>query len=87
MHEMSLFKDLMEKIEAVSQENGGKKIVKIRVLLGALSHLSKDHFRHHFDTFVKGTAAEGSQVDIALDKDKNAPHAQGVVLESVELEI
>jgi len=86
MHEMSLFKDILNKIEMISRENEGKKIVKLTVLLGALSHLSAPHFQEHFDSFSKGTAAEGAELDIIEDKNEKAPHAQSVVLKQVGIE-
>lgn len=86
MHEMGLFKDLLRKIESISKEHQDKRIVKLKVKLGALSHLSPDHFLDHFDTFSIGTACEGASVEIIEEKDPDAPHAQEVVLESVEVE-
>lgn len=87
MHEMSLFKDLLQKIESISRENEGKKIVKLQVWIGALSHLSKAHFLDHFSLFTQGTAAEGAAVDIEVDPDEKNPHAQEVILKSVEVEV
>lgn len=86
MHELSLFKDLMHKIASISQEHEGKKIVKMKVKLGALSHLSAPHFQEHFDSFSKGTAAEGAELEMIEDQDERAPYAQSVILESVEIE-
>ena len=86
MHEMSLFRDLMQKIESIGEANPGKKIVKLNVKLGALSHLSPSHFQEHFNDFSKGTAAEGASVEIEADQDINAKDAQEVVLVSVEVE-
>jgi len=86
MHEMSLFKDILNKIESLSCENDGKKIVKMTVLLGALSHLSAPHFREHFDSFSKGTAAEGADLEVIEDTDDEAPYAQSVILKQVEIE-
>lgn len=86
MHEMSLFKDILEKIEKISKENGGKKIIALEIKLGALSHLSKAHFIEHFELFSKGTAADGAELTISLDSDRESPSAQGIVLESVEIE-
>lgn len=87
MHEIGLFKDILNKIEMLSRENDGKKIVKMKVVLGVHSHLSAPHFQDHFDSFSLGTAAEGAKLEIVEDKDENAPHAQGVILESVEMEV
>lgn len=87
MHEMSLFKDILHKIEAVSKDNEGKKIVKLSVKIGALAHLSASHFLEHFATFSIGTAAEGADVDIEVDENENDPLAQEVILKSVEVEV
>jgi len=87
MHEMSLFKGLLNKIEAVSRENEGKNIVKLKVKLGALAHISHSHFREHFDLLSQGTAAEGAVLEIEQDQDQNDPLAQEIILESVEMEI
>ena len=87
MHEMSLFKDILEKIESLSQENDGKKIVRLKIILGALSHLSASHFQSHFDDFSKGTAAEGAELEVVEDQNEKAEHAQSIILESVEMEI
>lgn len=86
MHEMSLFKDLMHKVEALSTEHAGKKIVKMKIRLGALSHLSPAHFRYHFDALAKGSAAEHAALEIEEGSDQDAPDAQSVTLLTVELE-
>ena len=78
--------DLMHKIESVAHENGGVRVVGITVRLGALSHFTPEHFREHFADASRGTIAEGAEVDAVLEDDVHAPNADGVVLESVEVE-
>jgi hydrogenase nickel incorporation protein HypA/HybF len=78
--------DLMRKIVSVAHENGGVRIVRITVRLGALSHFTPEHFREHFVDASRGTLAEGAEIDAILEADINAPNADGVVLESVEVE-
>lgn len=79
MHEMSLMADLFRKIEQVAREHRARKIVKVKVTLGALSHLSPDHFREHFEHASRGTVAEDASLEIAVQ-----PNAQEILLESVE---
>ena len=86
MHERALMDDLMRKIESVAHENGGVRVTRISVRLGALSHFTEEHFREHFEDASRGTIAEGAEVDAVLDEDTQAPNAAGVVLESVEVE-
>jgi hydrogenase nickel incorporation protein HypA/HybF len=84
MHEQALLRDLMEKILAVAEAEGGR-VVRIRVWLGALSHFTPEHFREHFVGVARGTPAEGAIVEATLDSDLTDPRATGVVLESVEV--
>jgi hydrogenase nickel incorporation protein HypA/HybF len=83
MHEKALMDDLMAKILAVAEAEGGARVTRIAVWLGALSHFTPEHFREHFDDAARGTLAEGAQVEVMLDDDLTDPRAQGVVLESV----
>ncbi|HET7214432.1 MAG TPA: hydrogenase/urease maturation nickel metallochaperone HypA [Terriglobia bacterium] len=85
MHEASLMKDLMRKIEAVAQEQKAKQVVGISVRLGALSHMSANHFREHFAVASHGTIAEGAELNITVLTDLDDAHAQEIVLESVEI--
>jgi hydrogenase nickel incorporation protein HypA/HybF len=83
MHEKKLMDDLMAKIVAVSDAEGGARVTRVVVRLGALSHFTPEHFREHFDDASRGTCAEGAAVEAVLDDDVSDPRAQGVVLESV----
>ncbi len=86
MHEQSLMADLMAKIHAISQQQKPKNIVRIKVKLGALSHISADHFKGHFVQAAKGTDVENAQLDVEVLSDLNDPHAQEVLLDSVDVE-
>jgi len=86
MHEFSLIHDLMRKIESVAREHGGGKIVSVKVKVGALSHISPEHFREHFVTAAAGTVAANARLEIETLKDQADPRAQDILLESVEME-
>ena len=87
MHEQALMNDLMRRIDAEARTEGGRRVTRIRVRLGALSHFTEDHFREHFADASRGTIAEGAGVEAELATDPTEAHAQGVVLESIELEL
>ena len=87
MHEKHLTEDLVRKLEALAAQEGGSQVTRIRVRLGALSHFTPEHFREHFEEAAAGTLAEGAEVEAEVDSDLTAPGAQGVVLETVELEL
>ena len=87
MHEQALMRDLMEKIATEASAEGAARVTRVRVRLGAISHLTEDHFREHFEDASRGTVAEGAAVEAELRTDPTEPHAQGMVLESIEIEV
>ena len=86
MHEFSLINDLIRKIESIAREQGARRVAGLKVKLGALSHVSAEHFREHFEAAARGTIAEGARLDIETLTDEYDPHAQDILLDSVELE-
>jgi hydrogenase nickel incorporation protein HypA/HybF len=86
MHEKHLTEDLVRKLEDLAEEEGAARVLRVGVCLGALSHFTLGHFREHFAEAAAGTLAEGALVDTDLSTDPTAPGAQGVLLETVELE-
>ena len=87
MHERALMNDLMQKIESQARAEGALRVTRIRVRLGALSHFTPAHFREHFEDAARGTLAEGAEVETELRDDPTEAEAQGVVLESIDVEI
>jgi hydrogenase nickel incorporation protein HypA/HybF len=85
MHEASLMNDLMRKIEAVAREQKAATVLGVSVRMGALSHMSADHFREHFAVASRGTVAEGAELNVEVLTDLNDPHAQEILLESMEI--
>ena len=86
MHEFSLIADFMKKIEGIVRKENAERVVSVRVRLGALSHISPDHFREHFIMAAQGTSADGAQLEIKVSADVTDPNAQDILLESVEVE-
>ena len=86
MHERALMRDVVGRIVEVAHGEGASGVAKVSVRLGALSHFTPEHFREHYVDAARGTAAEGAIVEATLDEDLAAPHAQGVLVESIELE-
>lgn len=87
MHEKALMDDLMRTIQARARAEGAVRVTRIRVRLGALSHFTPEHFREHFEDAARGTLAEGAEVEADSSVDPTEPAAQGVVLESIDVEI
>jgi hydrogenase nickel incorporation protein HypA/HybF len=86
MHEMSLINNLMGKIEAIAREQRAERVAQVAVRLGALSHISADHFRGHFTEASRGGVADGAQLTIEASDDIKDPRAQDIMLLSVDIE-
>ena len=76
----------MQKIDALAAAEGTERVVGVQVWLGALSHMSADHFRGHFEQASGGTIAEGALLKIEVSRDIDDPNAQALLLRSVEVE-
>ena len=87
MHEQALMRDVIGRIVEVAESEGANGVAKVSVRLGALSHFTPEHFREHYADAARGTPAEGAIVEATLDEDVTASNAQGVLVESVELEV
>ena len=85
MHESSLLKDLLSKVKTIAEENGADRVIGVKVKLGALAQISPDHLREHFDNAVAGTVAEGARLEVEVLQDNFDPHAQDIILDSVEV--
>ncbi|MCP5468792.1 MAG: hydrogenase maturation nickel metallochaperone HypA [Deltaproteobacteria bacterium] len=86
MHEAHLMKDLINKIISISKENASCKVTKIKVKLGALSHMTPEHFKEHFDQVAVGTCAQDAVIEAQQAQDIHDANAQGILLESFEIE-
>jgi len=85
MHEFSLVSSLFNKIDELAKQHQATSVDRVTVRLGALSHISKDHFTEHFVQGAQGTVAEGAQLEVKVSADETADDAQDILLESVEL--
>lgn len=86
MHDQALMRDLMSKIQEIAEREGASRVKTIHVSLGALSHMTPEHFREHFDEVAPGTLAEDAEIQAHLETDTTADDAQGIRLTSLELE-
>ena len=73
MHEFSLMADLLRKIESVAQQQSAIKVSSVKVRLGALCHISPEHFRDHFMMASRGTVAEGADLAIEVARNQLTP--------------
>jgi len=83
MHELRLARDMVGKIDAAACE---RRVVGVKVTVGALSGVSADHLRRYFAEATRGTSAEGASLETILGTDVAAPNADCLRLESVDIE-
>lgn len=86
MHELRLARDLVGKVDAAACERGARRVVGVRVILGALSDISGDHLRRHFAEAARDTPVEGARLETVPGTDVTAPNADGLQLESIDIE-
>lgn len=79
--------DLVSEIERTACREGAARVIKVRVRLGALSHLTPEHFRAHFREAAQGTVAEGAAVEAEVGTDVGEQDADRVVLQALEVEL
>jgi hydrogenase nickel incorporation protein HypA/HybF len=87
MHERSLISGLMRQIEETARERGSRRVAALKVWLGALTHLSPEHFRDHFIEASRGGVADGARLEIEVSGDLSDPRAHEIVLDSIDLEV
>ena len=85
MHEFHLMADLLKKIERIAAENDAKKVTKVGVQLGALAHITPEHFREHFEEGTSGSIADGAKLVIETSDDIDDPQAQDIILQSIDV--
>lgn len=86
MHETALVRDIVRRIDELARATNARRVTGAKIWLGALSHLSAEHFREHFAIEARDTLAAGAVLDIEVSGDPNDPHALNARLENVELE-
>ncbi len=87
MHESGLVRDMVHRIEVAARSAGAERVSGARVWLGALSDLSAEHFCEHFAAAARGTLAEGAILTFEVSDDADHPEAQGVIIQSIDLEV
>ena len=86
MHEQALIDDLVREITDMAAAENSTRVSRIDVRLGALAHLTPDHFVEHFEKAAAGTIAEGAHVEISACHDPLEPRAAEIVLRSIDIE-
>ena len=85
MHELGLLRGLMKRIDSIADENQAESVTCVRVRIGALAHISGDHFREHFEQAARNTRAQDARLEVVELTDTTHPDAQEIVLDSIDV--
>ncbi|WP_222615359.1 hydrogenase/urease maturation nickel metallochaperone HypA [Persicimonas caeni] len=83
---MTLLRDLLRKIELIAAQEEASRVVGVKVRIGALAHISGEHFREHFEQATEGHVAEDAELEVVEMTDESDPLAQEIVLESIQVQ-
>ena len=64
MHEMSLCESILGIVEDEAQRQGFKRVVRVRLEIGALAGVEIEAMRFGFDAVTRGSLAEGAVLEI-----------------------
>ena len=80
MHEEALLRDLRRKIVEVARREGDAPVLRVRLWVGALSHVTPEGLRRRWPEVVAGTPAEDARLEIDLSDRESDPGAQSIRL-------
>jgi len=64
MHETHLIEPIVKGISKHAQEEGAKKVTRVRIKIGDLTGVKEASFRETFGVLAKGTPLEGAELEI-----------------------
>jgi hydrogenase nickel incorporation protein HypA/HybF len=85
MHEESMLRDLIHKAEEVARREGGVRVTRVRLWVGARSHLGGPELTDRWAHAVNGTALSGAKVVVETSSDPDDPNAETVILRSLDV--
>lgn len=86
MHEEAMLKDVIRKAEEVARREGATRVTRVRLWVGARSHLAGPELKERWTHAVTGTTLSGADVEIETSGDPGDPNAEGVMLRSLDVE-
>jgi hydrogenase nickel incorporation protein HypA/HybF len=86
MHEEALFRDLRRELLRVLRPEGGRPVLRVRIWVGALTHVTESRLAEAWPRIVEGTPASGARLEVLTSEDPRDPLAGSVVLRSFTVE-
>jgi Zn finger protein HypA/HybF involved in hydrogenase expression len=85
MHEDSMLRDLIRKAEEVAEREQAVRVTRVRLWVGARSHLGGPELKDRWAHAVRGTALAGCEVEVEASSDRGDPNADRVILRSLDV--
>ena len=86
MHEEAMLKDVIRKAEEVARQEGATRVTRVRLWVGARSHLGGPELRARWMAAVRSSPLSEAEVEIETSRDPTDPNAEGVVLRSLDMD-
>jgi Zn finger protein HypA/HybF involved in hydrogenase expression len=86
MHEEAMLRDVVRNAEEVARREGPGRVTRVRLWIGASSHLGGPELEARWADAVRGTVLAGAKVEIELSHDPHHPHAGTIVMRSLDLD-
>ena len=86
MHEEAMLRDVIRKAEEVAKREGAARVTRVRLWVGARSHLGGPELRARWAYAVRGTALDGAEVEVESSRERGDPNAELVMLRSLDVD-
>lgn len=86
MHEEAMLRDVVRKAEEVARTEGPARVTRVRLWVGARSHLGGPELKERWADAVRGTALSGAEVEVETSTDHRDANAERVILRSLDVD-
>lgn len=86
MHEEAMLRDVVRKAEEVARAEGPARVTRVRLWVGARSHLGGPELKERWANAVHGTALSGAEVEVETSSDGDDANAERVILRSLDVD-
>jgi hydrogenase nickel incorporation protein HypA/HybF len=83
MHEARLIRDLLSRIEQVARDEQADRVERVRIEIGAQSHVTPESLRAQFELHAHGSVAQAAALDFTRSNDQTAADSHDIRLVSL----
>ncbi len=83
MHEARVVRQIVERIDDVARSEHADHVDRVRIEIGALSHITPESLSGQFELLAAHSPAEGAALDISRSENEHDPNAHDIRLVSI----